>query len=225
MKHKLVTILIFISTIFSETLEYDLEFSGIPAGESILSLKKGIMGENNIYNLTSTTTTNKVFSKILKFTENITIALDTFDFSIKKIQKRTYQGRKRKSFQAIVTYDATKDTSMALSKNKKIKIAGKVYNPFSIIYYLRNQSIELSDTFNFTTYDNDKKRELTIIATRIEKVTVPHGEYTCIVIEPEGNLSKGSIRIWLDKTTKIPIQLEIKNKVGTLKMSLKNITP
>lgn len=225
MKHKLVTILIFISTIFSETLEYDLEFSGIPAGESILSLKKEIMGENNIYNLTSTTTTNKVFSKILKFTENITIALDTFDFSIKKIQKRTYQGKKRKSFQAIVTYDAAKDTSMALSKNKKIKIAGKVYNPFAIIYYLRNQSIELSDAFNFTTYDNDKKRELTIIATRIEKVTVPHGEYTCIVIEPEGKLSKGSIRIWLDKTTKIPIQLEIKNKVGTLKMSLKNIAP
>ena len=223
MKHKLFTILFFTAMIFSETLKYDLEFSGVLAGESILSLKKEIRGNDNIYNLTSTTTTNKVFSKILKFTENITIALDTFDFSIKKIQKRTHQGRKRKSFQAIIKYDASTDTSIAMSKNKKIKIAGKIYNPFAIIYYLRNQNIELSDTFNFTTYDNDKKRDLTIIAKRIEKVTVPYGEYTCIVIEPEGKLSKGSIRIWLDEITKIPIQLEIKNKVGTLKMSLKNI--
>ena len=223
MKLKLFTLLIFVSALLSETLKYNLEFSGISAGESILSLKKERIGESDVYNLTSTTKTNKTFSKLLKFTENITIALDTFDYSIKKIQKKTSQGRKRKSFKAIVSYDALTDTSIAMSDNKTMKIEGKVYNPFSIIYYLRDQSIELYDKFNFTTYDNDKRRDLTIAATRIEDVIVPHGKYTCIVIEPEGKLSKGSIRIWLDETTKIPIQIEIKNKVGTLKMSLKNI--
>tara|TARA_B110000116_G_C16504372_1_gene432718 strand:- start:20 stop:694 length:675 start_codon:yes stop_codon:yes gene_type:complete len=223
MKFKLFILLIFLSVVLSETLKYDLEFSGIPAGESILSLKKESVEENSIYNLTSITKTNKVFSKIIKFTENITIALDTFDFSIKKIQKKTSQGRKRKSFKATINYDAFTDTSTAMSNNKIMKIEGKVYNPFSIIYYLRNQNIELSDAFNFTTYDNDKKKDVTIIATRIEDIKVPHGKYSCIVVEPHGKLSKGSIRIWLDQETKIPIQIEIKNRFGTLKMSLKNI--
>lgn len=223
MKFKSFILLVLLSITYSETLKYELDFSGISAGESTLSLKRGEIGNNSVYNLTSITKTNKAFSKILKFTENITIALDTLDFSIKKIQKRTSQGKKRKSFKALVNYDTLTDTSIAVSNNKTIKIPGKVYNPFSIIYYLRKQSIEISDKFNFTTYDNDKKRNLTIIATRIETITVPHGKYSCIVIEPEGKLSKGSIRIWLDQITKIPIQIEIKNKVGTLKMSLKNI--
>ena len=224
MRIKSFILVVLLSLTYSEMLKYELEFSGITAGESTLSLKRDQIGKNSVYNLTSTTKTNKAFSKILKFTENITIALDPLDFSIKKVQKRTSQGKKRKSFQALVNYDSITDSSIAVSNNKTIKIPGKVYNPFSIIYYLREQSIEIFDKFSFTTYDNDKKRDLTIIATRIETIKVPHGKYECIVIEPEGKLSKGSIRIWLDQITKIPIQIEIKNKVGTLKMSLKKIT-
>ena len=222
MKIKLL-LLMFTSIILSETLKYDVDFSGVKAGESTLSFKKEKKGKSVFYNLVSTTRTNKKFSKFVNFKEKISITLDTLDYSIKKIQKQTAQGKSRKSFRSVVRYDSKTDSTTASSSNKTLKIAGKVHNPFGIIYYLRNQDIKLSDVFRFTTYDNDKKRDLEIIARRIEAIRVPHGTYECIVIEPVGKLSKGAIRIWLDTITKIPIQIEVKNKVGTLKMMLKSI--
>ena len=216
-------LLMFTSIILSETLKYDVDFSGVKAGESTLSFKKEMKGKNTFYNLISTTKTNKKFSKIVNFKEKISITLDTLDYSIKKIQKQTAQGKKRKSFKSVVRYNSKTDSTTASSNNKTLQIAGKVHSPFSIVYYLRNQNIKISDVFSFTTYDNDKKRDIKITATRIEKIRVPHGTYECIVVEPIGKLSKGAIRVWLDTITKIPVQIEVKNKVGTLRMMLKNV--
>ena len=216
-------LLMFTSIILSETLKYEVDFSGVKAGESTLSFKKEKKGKSAYYNLISKTRTNKKFSKIVNFKENISITLDTLDYSIKKIQKQISQGKKRKSFKAVVNYNSKTDSTTASSNNKTLQIEGKVHSPFGIVYYLRNQNIKISDVFSFTTYDNDKKRDINITATRIEKIRVPHGTYDCIVVEPIGKLSKGAIRVWLDTITKIPIQIEVKNKVGTLRMMLKNV--
>ncbi len=215
----IISLLILFASCVSETLHYDLNFSGIPAGESTLSIS---MNEDVIFK--SKTKTNKAFSKLIKFEENIILTLDSIDFSTKKIQKRTRQGRDKKSFQAIIDYNAVVDTSTAVSKNKTMKIKGKVYNPFGIVYFIRNQKIELNNSYNFKTYDNDRVRNLSVIANRIENIKVSNGEYSCFVLEPKDKLSKGSIRIWLDQITKIPIQIEMKNKIGTLKMMLKEIS-
>ena len=58
----IISIIIFITSCMSETLLYDLNFAGIPAGESTLS-----MSLNNDIILNSKTKTNKAFSKLLKF--------------------------------------------------------------------------------------------------------------------------------------------------------------
>ena len=216
----IISIIIFITTCMSETLLYDLNFAGIPAGESTLS-----MSLNNDIILNSKTKTNKAFSKLLKFQENIILTLDSTDFSTKKIQKKTRQGKDRKSFQAVINYDAAIDTSIAISKNKTMKIKGKVYNPFGVVYFIRNQKIKLNSSYDFKTYDNDKERNLSVIANRMENIKVSNGEYNCFVIEPKEKLSKGSIRIWFDQITQIPVQIEMKNKIGTLKMMLKKISP
>ena len=65
----------------------------------------------------------------------------------------------------------------------------------------------------------------TIYDEQIENINVSIGEYSCFVLEPKDKLSKGSIRIWLDRVSKIPVQIEMKNKIGTLKMMLKKISP
>ena len=216
----IISIIIFITFCMSETLLYDLNFAGIPAGESSLSMS---LNEDIILN--SKTKTNKTFSKLLKFQESIILTLDSTDFSTKKIQKKTRQGKDRKSFQAVINYDAAIDTSIAVSKNKTMKIKGKVYNPFGVVYFIRNQKIKLNSSYNFKTYDNDKERNLPVIANRMENIKVSSGEYNCFVIEPKEKLSKGSIRIWFDQITQIPVQIEMKNKIGTLKMMLKKISP
>ena len=216
----IASLLLLFAACISETLHYDLNFAGISAGESTLSIN---MDKDLVLN--SKTKTNKTFSKLLRFEESIILTLDSIDFSTKKIQKRTRQGREKKSFLSIIDYNVAVDTSTAVSKNKTLKIKGKAYHPFGVVYFIRNQEIALNSSYNFKTYDNDRVRNLSVIAKRIENINVSIGEYSCFVLEPKDKLSKGSIRIWLDRVSKIPVQIEMKNKIGTLKMMLKKISP
>ena len=129
---------------------------------------------------------------------------------IDKVIKKIDEGGKRKLFKSIINYDSLK----AISNNKTIKIPGKVLDPLSSIYYLRDKDIKISDIFEFITYDNDKLKDVRVVAKNIETISTPNGKYECIVIVPEsksGKLlkDKGSMKIWFSNdVSKIPIKIE-----------------
>ena len=221
MKLSILSLLLFYSFLIgldNETLIYNLKFLDKDAGESTLSIKND--KKNNVYSLISSTKTNKLFDKLYKIRSQINITLDPLDFSILKIEKKEIERKKRKLFRSIIDYDKM----LAISNEKTIRIPKKVYNPFGLIYYLRDKNIALLDTFSFKTYDNDKLKDIKIIAKTIETIKVPFGEFECILAEPEGKLLKGSMRIWFtNDAQKIPIKIERTTKNGVLKMLLKNI--
>ena len=198
---------------------------GIKAGETILSIKKDTINENNVYHLKSTTKTNSIIDKLYKIRDNIDILFNQKDFSTIEVIKKINQGGKRKLFKSIINYDSLK----AISNRKTIKIPGKVLDPLSSIYYLRNKEIKISDIFEFTTYDNDKLKEVRVVAKNIETISTPNGDYECIVIVPEsknGTLlkNKGSMKIWFSNDiSKIPIKIENITKSGKMIMLLKDI--
>lgn len=206
----------------NETLIYNLKFKGMNAGESILSIKKDTLEEKAIYHLTFTTKTNKVLDFIYKIRDQINIILDVDDFSIKKIEKKMDEGGKKKLFRSIINYD----DSTAISNNKTLKIPGKVLDPFGAIYYLRKKEINLSDIFEFITYDNDKLKSVRVIAKKIETINTKIGNYECIVIQPEINnyKTKGTMKLWFtNNIQKIPVKIEHITNAGTMTMILKDI--
>jgi hypothetical protein len=198
---------------------------GINARESTLSIKKDTIAEMSVYHLISTTQTNSFLDKIYKIRDKINIILDDKDFSIKQIEKKMSEGGKKKIFKSIINYDSL----TAISNNKTISIPGKVLDPFGAIYYLRKKEINISDIFDFITYDNDKIKSVSVVAKKIEKIYTEIGNYECIMIEPNtknGKLlkNKGSMKIWLtNNIEKIPVKIEHLTNSGKMVMILKDI--
>ena len=209
----------------NETLIYNLKFMGMNAGESTLSIKKDTIAEVGVYHLTSTTKTNSFLDRIYKIRDKINIILDAKDFSIKQIEKKMNEGGKKKLFKSIINYDSL----TAISNNKTLLIPGKVLDPFGAIYYLRKKEINVSDTFEFITYDNDKIKLVNVIAKKIETIATEMGNYECIIIEPyakNGKLlkNKGSMKIWFtNNIEKIPVKIEHLTNAGKMIMTLKDI--
>ena len=209
----------------NETLIYNLNFMGIKAGESTLSIKKDTIAGTEVYHLTSTTRTNSLLDRIYKIRDKINVILDTADLSIKKMEKKMNEGGKKKFFKSIINYDSL----LAISNNKTISIPGKVLDPFGSIYYLRKKNINISDIFEFNTYDNDKVKKVSVVAKKIETVSTDAGDYKCIVIEPyskERKLlrNKGSMKVWLtNNIKKIPVKIENQTSAGKMIMTLKAI--
>jgi len=208
-----------------ETLLYNLKFMGIEAGESTLSIKKDTIAEAEVYHLTSITKTNSFLDRIYKIRDKINIILDANDLSIKKMEKKISEGGKKKFFKSIINYDSL----LAISNNKTISIPGKILDPFGSIYYLRKKDINISDIFEFNTYDNDKIKQVTVVAKKIETISTDAGNYECIMIEPYnkgGKLlkNKGSMKIWLtNNIKKIPVKIENQTSAGKMIMTLKAI--
>ena len=227
MKNNLIKYIIYIGLVFcaDETLIYDLNFMGVKAGETVLSIKKDSLNANSIYHLKSTTRTNSFVDKLYKIRDEIDILFNQNDFSTIQVIKKINQNGKRKLFKSIIDYDSLK----AISNNKTIKINGQVLDPLSAIYYLRNQEIKISDIFEFITYDNDKLKEVRVVAKNIEMISTPSGDYECIVVVPEGKngkllRNKGAMKGWCSNNlSKFPVKIEHITKSGTMTMILKDI--
>ena len=224
---KIFKTIIFISFIFTlnETLIYDLNFRGFNAGESILSIKLDTTTKDYNYHLTSIVKTNNFLDKIYKIRDRIDVLLNNKDYSIIKVLKKLNQGGKKTNFKSIINYDEL----TASSNNKTITLPGKVLDPLGAIYYLRSHNIKIGDKFEFQTYDNDKLKDLIIVAKKKEMITTPMGVFECIVLFPEpknGNLlkNKGAMKLWLtNDEKKIPVKIENSTNIGKMIMKLKSI--
>ena len=220
-------IIFFVSLALSidEALLYELNFRGFNAGESILSIKEDSTETGINYHLTSIIKTNKLLDRIYKIRDRVDVILNNTDYSLIKVVKKLNQGGKKTTFNSIIN----QENLTAVSNNKTISIPGKVLDPLGAIYYLRNQNIKIGDTFEFTTYDNDKLKDLIIIAKGIETISTSIGNVECIVLSPQtkdGKLlkNKGTMTLWISNDSKkIPIQIENRTNVGKMLMKLKNI--
>ena len=225
--NKTLKIIILLGFIFTmeETLIYNLNFRGFNAGESILSIKLDTIKEESNYHLISIIKTNKFLDKIYKIRDRIDVLLNDEDYSIIRVLKKLNQGGKKTNFKSVIDYE----TLTASSDNKITTLPGKVLDPLGAIYYLRSHDIKIGDKFEFTTYDNDKLRDIIISAKNIEMISTPIGEFECIVLMPEskdGKLlkNKGSMKLWLSNdSNKIPVKIENRTNVGKMIMELKKI--
>ena len=221
---KIAFILSLIFTI-DEGLIYDLNFRGYNAGESMLSIKRDSADIGSNYYLTSIIKTNKFLDRFYKIRDRVDVILNDEDFSIIKVEKKLNQGGKKTNFTSIID----QENLTASSNNKTISIPGRVFDPLGAIYYLRNQNIVVGDTFELTTYDNDKLKNLFIVAKDIETVSTSIGNFECIVLTPQskdGKLlkNKGSMTIWLSNDEKkIPVKIENRTNIGKMIMKLKNM--
>ncbi len=100
------------------------------------------------------------------------------------------------------------------------------HDPLSAFYAMTGRDIKVGQSIYIDIFDNDKLWNTEIRVLRKEKVRVPAGEFSTIVIKPllksEGIfLRKGEMHIWLtDDDRRIPVMFTSKAKIGKFRVVL-----
>ena len=206
-----------------EELKYAAGFRFFPAGEAIITFYADSLNGESVYKLTTSIKTNSFLDVFYEVRDEIQSWLDPEDLSLKKTIQTIREGSYHRDHQSIIQGD-----SITVSGYKTRDIPGKVYDPISYVYYLRNQDLSIGNSYKFFSYDPKKIREVIVNITSKETVRVYAGTFNCVKIEPVSNdgnpllKNNGQMRVWLsDDSLRLPVKIEQKTNIGTMVMKLK----
>jgi hypothetical protein len=169
--------------------------------------------------------TSKFADNIYRVRDKIDIWLNKTDLTTLKINKQINEGDYHKNYNTIIDYDK----SIAITNNDTININGNVRDPYSLLYYFRTISLDIGQILDFTTLDNKKLTDFQVIVDGKETIKTPAGTFPCIIVKPfrEGKTllkNEGDMKIWLsDDELRLPVQIRIKLKFGSMLLQLKTI--
>ena len=206
-----------------EELKYAAGFRFFPAGEAIITFYADSLNGESVYRLTTSVKTNSFLDVFYEVRDEIQSWLNPEDLSLKKTIQTIREGSYHRDHQSIIQGD-----SITVSGNKIRNLPGRVYDPISYVYYLRNQDLSIGNSYKFFSYDRNKIREVIVNITAEETVLVSAGIFNCLKIEPVSNdgnpllKNNGHMRVRLsDDSLRLPVKIEQKTNIGTMVMKLK----
>jgi len=215
-------ILIFGTFVFcdsSETLIYGVYYNGIKAGDA--SLEYIDNKEKNIANLTFKLKSKKIIDLVYKLREKTSITINTANYAIQKINKYSRQGRHKKQYNASFNYMS----QTGYYNDRNISVFNPIYDPLTIVYYLRNQDFSQLGPFTFDVFAKDKIKKINMEVIGEETITFNNSELNCLIFGPmhNNNQSKNSdaVKVWISTgQNQLPLIIEKKAKYGVLRMQL-----
>ena len=232
----------FCLTEVSSTLElneefiYKTKFKSFKVGETVISIINNNPQDNNTI-ITIEASSNRIIDMIYKLRHFSTIVVNTLDFSLNAITQKLQQGDYIDSYNATVNYSEDKIYYFNTKKNpsnkkqdsKIIKIKNKVYDPFSIVYHLRDKNLKVGNEYTFTSYSKKKIRNIKLAIVDTTYIKTPYYNGMCYVVVPKSKNEKyllknqGEMKIWYTKNAPhIPIKIEQKMKHGIMELLLLN---
>ena len=101
-------------------------------------------------------------------------------------------------------------------------------NPYSLIYYFRNKTLNSSDSYDIKIVDNKKITPLIFKIGNKEKISSSVGDYYANKVWPKRTdrnefKNAGKMMIWYSENEGIPIKVNLKLKFGSLNLDLVKI--
>ena len=210
-----------------ERLTYNVLFTGITAGEASLEIVNDSEINNfNHLHIRFIAKTISPFSLIYLIDDQIDTWLDSKNLYTRKITKKIREGNYTKDSNTLIDYDQ----SIAITDGDTVIIDQFLHDSYSLFYFLRTIPLIIGETINFTAFDGKKITPFQIITKTKETINTMAGTFPCLVVKPfrEGTTllkNKGDMMIWFsDDENRLPIQIRIKLKYGSMLLKLKDIS-
>jgi hypothetical protein len=210
-----------------EHLQYTAQFNIIPAGSASLRVMAlDTVNANPTFHVRFEARTGSLADRIYKIRDRIDTWLDKTGLYTHKQSKRLREGSYRKQWHLTVDYDR----SIAVTNGDTVAISHPVRDPYSLFYYLRTIPLTSGTTIPLTTYENQTLTEFYVQVTGKETVLVPAGTFPSLVVKPfrEGKAlfkNQGDMQIWFsDDARRLPVQIQIKLKYGSMLLRLKSFS-
>jgi hypothetical protein len=212
-----------------ERLEYDLTWMGILAGRATLKVEDS--GEDILFKSRAVSSPAvSVFYKVediavssLKKGKHKTLPGILYNYRV-----RQSEGRHRKDREVVFDLKGKKATHIDhLEKNRKeYEIGSNTMDALTCFYHVRFLPLEPGKPVYARIFDNRKYYRLEVQVLNRAQITTSLGTFNTILIKPilrtEGLFQrKGDVLIWLtDDERRLPVLLETKVKIGSIKATL-----
>jgi hypothetical protein len=205
-----------------ETLDFDLSWSRISGGAARMTIAP-ITGDR--YRITSVGKSGTFFSNFFKVRDEIESIVDREDFSTLEYHKILYEGRRHKVELTVVD----ERRNVAFRKGKAIPVPHPIFDPLSLIYYIRLLDLSAGKTHDFTIIADGKVYTVQTRIVNRETITTPAGEFKTVVIEPKMESRSGVFRdeqsrllIWYsDDYRHLPVLIRSDVKIGSITATLR----
>ena len=209
-----------------ERLTYNVSFTGITAGQASLEVVNDTV-VNNYHQLHIRFNARTTFpvSSIYTINDQVDTWLDSKYLYTKKLTKNIREGNYKNDSYTIIDYDQ----SIAITNGDTVIINQFLRDSYSLFYFLRTIPLIIGETIDFTAFDGKKITPFQVITKTKETINTMAGTFPCLVVKPfrEGTTllkNKGDMMIWFsDDKIRLPIQIRIKLKYGSMLLKLKDI--
>ncbi len=220
-----------ISSAFSvpEKLIFDLTWTGVKAGTAVLE----VLNEKDTLKVISTANSAQWVSVFYTVDDRVEAVLAKGKSQIFMGQSQSFrlkirEGKHRRDKE--IVFDHTKHTATFIDhidKDKKeYPVHENVFDPLSVLYYLRTMKLEVGKPAYVDIFDSKKLWNVEVQVLRKEKISTILGDVETIVVKPlmksEGIFNrKGEMLIWLtDDLKRIPVKMQTKVAVGAITATL-----
>ena len=209
-----------------ERLTYDVSFTGITAGQASLEVVNDtVLNNNHQLHIRFNARTTFPVSSIYTINDQVDTWLDSKYLYTKKLTKNIREGNYKNDSYTIIDYDQ----SIAITNGDTVIIDQFLRDPYSLFYFLRTIPLIIDETIDFTAFDGKKITPFQVITKTKETINTMAGTFSCLVVKPfrKGAAllkNKGDMMIWFsDDKIRLPIQIRIKLKYGSMLLKIKDI--
>jgi hypothetical protein len=209
-----------------EHLVFDIAYGMVTAGTATMSIPDTQWVENRpCLHIVTTAESSPFFSNLFKVRDRVESFIDLDGLFSWRFEKHLREGRYKAN--RLELYDQT----LRRVFYRKDTIAAPLYvmDILCAFYYTRTQPLEIGKTLGLDAFGDGDVYRLGVLVHRREKIRVPAGTFTCLVVEPviqgEGIFKqKGKLTIWLtDDERRIPVLMKSKVLVGSIDCRLRSI--
>ena len=207
-----------------ETLDYELVWLHLTGGKARMTVAPQPADATNL-RLTSIAQSSSSFSRIYKVRDEIESVVQRANFSTIRYRKDLREGSRRKND------TTTFANGIATRKGKTYPVTTPVFDPLSLVYYMRTQDLTPGRSLHYTVFADKKSYDVLANVTRREEIETPLGKFNTVVVEPQmhgGGLYRdedSKLTIWYsDDERHLPVRIRSDVKIGTITMTLRGVT-
>jgi hypothetical protein len=212
-----------------ERLEFDVSYSGIPAGRAVQEVTRS----GNEIRIVSTARSADWLKYFFRVDDRIESVLSVgpaphFLGSPRLYRERISEGRTR--YQKDAFFDQKKMevvTRDLLGKSETThRITSQTYDTLSSFFYFRTIELQVGKSTFIEIFDCKKFWNTEVQVLRREEIEIPLGRFRTVVIRPilqsEGIFARtGDLHIWLtDDERRIPVMMKSKVRIGSITATL-----
>ncbi len=209
------------SFVAGETLDFNLSWSKIAGGSARMTIAPS--GDAR-YRITSVGRSSAFFSRIFKVRDEIESVVTRDSFTT--VQYRKILDERGKTKDELTTIEGI----AAVRKGKTVAVPAPVFDPLSLMYYIRRLDLATGAKHEFTVIADGKVYTLEARVVRRETITTPAGRFATVLVEPKriaGGTNRGEnhqLLIWYsDDERRLPVRIRSEVNVGSITATLRSV--